>query len=49
MKIKKVKKYLADNQKLSEEYKNEPDKEGTMLLYIRKYNQQHQAMNQSNR
>jgi hypothetical protein len=49
MKIKKVKKYLADNQKLSDEYKNEPDKEGTMLLYIRKYNQQHQAMNQSNR
>jgi hypothetical protein len=41
MKANRVRKYLADDKNLAEEYKNEDDKEGQMLEYLRRYNRQH--------
>jgi len=41
MKVNKVKRYLADDGELAQEYRDEDDKEGQMLEFIRRYNQRH--------
>ncbi|PWT73509.1 MAG: hypothetical protein C5B59_13200 [Bacteroidetes bacterium] len=47
MKVSNVKRYLADDEDLYNEYKNEDNQKGLMLEYIRKYNAKHSIAAQS--